>query len=323
MVIEHIDILGIEVVLGNSNNESLCVSDYATAAARRLLTNLDIDASQISFLVLCTQTPDYRSPATAFFIQNNLGVGRDCVVVDINSSGTALVTGISILGSMLAESTGGYGILLIGDTLSKQMPGKESNYFGLPVGDGAAAILLRKQESKDSIITESFCCSERYDSIIIPRGAFRNQDPVFFEEDKNLDLTEDHFLRIDERSALGWSSSLSSNPDILNKLISCLRESEPTAVVYNLPAKYWNPGLLQNSEPIRRLYPRECYWGACTPLAVLISELSNSNGLTNCAFICAGEGLSIGFTNLYLDLSHCHITLHSENSGCSLIPGKE
>ena len=49
-------------------------SDFALEAAKTLIEELDWDTQDIDALVVVTQSPDYRLPATAIILQDRLGL---------------------------------------------------------------------------------------------------------------------------------------------------------------------------------------------------------------------------------------------------------
>ena len=54
-----------------ADNET--AGDLAEKAARRLFEEYGISPSEIDFLLLCTQSPDYFLPSTACLLQHRLG----------------------------------------------------------------------------------------------------------------------------------------------------------------------------------------------------------------------------------------------------------
>src|SRR5690606_17259513 len=59
-------------------------SDLAIGAAKVLFEKHGIDAGQIDYLLVCTQSPDYFLPTTACVIHDSLGLRRDAGAADIN-----------------------------------------------------------------------------------------------------------------------------------------------------------------------------------------------------------------------------------------------
>ena len=78
---------------------SMCASDLCFAAADRLLTEMDLDRAAIDGLIFVSQTPDYRMPATAFLLQERLGLSKATAAFDVNLGCSGYIYGL-----MLAHS---------------------------------------------------------------------------------------------------------------------------------------------------------------------------------------------------------------------------
>lgn len=91
-------------------------SDLCLAAAKELLDDLKWDEKEIDVLIFASQTPNYKLPSTAFFIQKQLGIGTDCIVYDINMGCSAFNVGLQAVASHLVNmDEGAKGLLLTGD----------------------------------------------------------------------------------------------------------------------------------------------------------------------------------------------------------------
>lgn len=60
------------------------VSHMCIKACKKLFDEYEIKAEEIDFIILCTQTPDYLQPATAFLIASGLGLRKNIGAFDIN-----------------------------------------------------------------------------------------------------------------------------------------------------------------------------------------------------------------------------------------------
>jgi len=150
-------------------------SDLAYAAAKILEENGRYDPDEIGVLVYVTQTPDYKTPATAYLMHTRLGLSQDCIVFDVNSGCTGFVYAISIGAGMLATSQARKALVLIGDTPARGRKGrgKVLKNTELLFGDAGAAILLEKEEGK-SIRSAIMSDGSGYKAIGRPYGAWRH-----------------------------------------------------------------------------------------------------------------------------------------------------
>ena len=55
-----------------------------------------VDKTDVDYLLLCTQSPDYYLPTTACILQDRLGLSNECGAVDINLGCSGYIYGLSI-----------------------------------------------------------------------------------------------------------------------------------------------------------------------------------------------------------------------------------
>ena len=121
--------------------EDEAVSDMAVKAAEALFARVDMAREAVDLVVLCTQNPDYRLPATANIVQNRLGLADTTAAFDINQGCSGYVYGLAVVQSMMLAHGFSAALLLTADGYTKVMnPGDRAT---APLfGDGAAATLL-------------------------------------------------------------------------------------------------------------------------------------------------------------------------------------
>ncbi len=149
-------------------------SDLCFIAARELLKNKDIPKETLGALIFVSQTPDYKTPATACVIHNRLGLSKDCLVYDINLGCSGYVYGLQTLFSIMQTSNVERSLLVVGDTLNK-MVSSEDRSAAMLFGDAGSATLLERDENAPPV---SFSCrtdGSGYRAIIAQGGGFRNQ----------------------------------------------------------------------------------------------------------------------------------------------------
>lgn len=161
-----------------------CTSDLCYTAAVELLEKLQWDASEIEVLVMVTQTPDYVVPNTSIILQDRLGIPKSCVCFDVPLGCSGYVYGMSILAQFL--QTGGLkkGLLLVGDTLSRQCYPGDKTTFPL-FGDAGCATALEYEPGK-SMKFNLWSDGSGYGAIIVPGGGYRKpftQDSLIAKAD--------------------------------------------------------------------------------------------------------------------------------------------
>ena len=80
-------------------------SDFAFLAASELIAKLSWEKDEIDALIVVTQSPDYRLPATAIILQDRLGLETSTIAFDVNLGCSAYPYGIHLVGSMIASGS--------------------------------------------------------------------------------------------------------------------------------------------------------------------------------------------------------------------------
>lgn len=120
-----------------------CSSDLCYAAAKKLLTDKDLDPSEVDVLLFVTQTPDYRMPASAIILQDRLELGSSTIAFDINLGCSGFVVGLQTAYSFLQNPGISRVLLLNGETRSRVYSPKDWKTAFL-FGDAGTATLIEK-----------------------------------------------------------------------------------------------------------------------------------------------------------------------------------
>jgi len=116
-------------------------ADLATLAAEKLFVEHEIDRSNIDFVLLCTQSPDYFLPTSACLIQQRLGLSTSCGALDFNLGCSGYVYGLSLAKGLIAGGIAKNILLLTAETYSKHLHPKDKGNRTI-FGDGASASLI-------------------------------------------------------------------------------------------------------------------------------------------------------------------------------------
>lgn len=122
-------------------HEKQTASDLCFVAAERIMEQKHLGGKDIDVLIFLTQTPDYKTPSTAFVLQQRLGMGKESVVFDVNMGCTAVIHGVYIMSGLLQNKGIHRGLILIGDAF----PGRElteDHSNSMMFSDVGAAILM-------------------------------------------------------------------------------------------------------------------------------------------------------------------------------------
>ncbi|SHM94191.1 ketoacyl-ACP synthase III [Flavobacterium xinjiangense] len=153
-------------------NIDVCTSDLCFHAAEELISKLNWNKEEIDILILVTQTPDYVVPNTSIILQDRLGLPKTCICFDVPLGCSGYVYGLSIISQFLQNGSFNKGILLVGDTLSKQCSSLDKSTYPL-FGDAGCATALefnRGSEMRFNLWSDG----SGYNSIIVPDGGYRN-----------------------------------------------------------------------------------------------------------------------------------------------------
>ncbi|MGW2280029.1 3-oxoacyl-ACP synthase III family protein [Streptomyces sp. NPDC001770] len=121
--------------------EGQATSDLAARAAERALAAADMDASEISLVVVATSTPDQPQPATASFVQDLLGADR-AGAVDVNAVCSGFVYALDLARGHLAGRPQGGAALVIGADTYSRILDRADRRTAILFGDGAGAVVL-------------------------------------------------------------------------------------------------------------------------------------------------------------------------------------
>ena len=123
-------------------NETAC--DLAEKAALKLFEEYQIAPTDIDFLLLCTQSPDYRLPSSACILQDRLGIPTSAGAFDYDLGCSGCIYGMAVAKGLIAAGLASNVLLLTAETYTKYLhPDDKSNRTIF--GDGAAACLISKE----------------------------------------------------------------------------------------------------------------------------------------------------------------------------------
>lgn len=125
--------------------EAETAGDLAENAALRLFEEYQVSPSDIDFLLLCTQSPDYRLPSTACILQDRLGIPTSAGAFDYDLGCSGCIYGMAVAKGLIAAGLASNVLLLTAETYAKYLhPDDKSNRTIF--GDGAAACLISKEK---------------------------------------------------------------------------------------------------------------------------------------------------------------------------------
>jgi 3-oxoacyl-[acyl-carrier-protein] synthase-3 len=126
--------------------------DHAVKAGRAALQNAGLSPKDVDLLIVATDTPAYLSPATAAYVQHELGA-HGSGAFDVNCACAAGVTSMDIATKYIRTDPQYKTALVIGTyAMSKFLDPKDGDCYPL-FGDGAGAVVLQREEGVEHFIS--------------------------------------------------------------------------------------------------------------------------------------------------------------------------
>ncbi len=148
--------------------------DLAHAAALKLFAQGKVRASDVDFVILCTQAPDYVLPTTACILQHRLGITTSAGALDVNLGCSGFVYCLSLAKGLVETGAARCVLVLTADTYSKFIHPLDKSVRTL-FGDGACATaVIASDDASPSIGPFVFGTDgggARH--LIVPAGGFR------------------------------------------------------------------------------------------------------------------------------------------------------
>lgn len=116
-------------------------TDLAYYAAEKLFSQDKIKREDIDFVILCTQSPDYKLPTSACILQNRLGLRTDIGAIDFNLGCSGYVYGLAIAKGLIVSGIAKNILLLTAETYNKYIHKQDKGNRTI-FGDGATASII-------------------------------------------------------------------------------------------------------------------------------------------------------------------------------------
>lgn len=131
--------VGISVRHVSDNNET--AMDMACAAAEKLLEKDFSLRDKIDFVILCSQSVDYKLPSSACIIQNRLGLRTECGAFDINLGCSGYEYELAVAKGLIMAGIAKNILVLTSETYTKYIHPQDKGNLTI-FGDAATATLV-------------------------------------------------------------------------------------------------------------------------------------------------------------------------------------
>jgi 3-oxoacyl-[acyl-carrier-protein] synthase III len=293
-------------------SESQCTSDFCFNAAESLLSSLEVNRNDIDVLILVTQTPDYRLPATSVILQNKLGLKKSCVCFDINLGCSGYIYGLANAFLHFSQPSINKILLLVGDTITKIVNDRDK-VSTLLFGDaGTATLIERTTKQNDSYFSLNSDGSGE-DALAVKGGGYRNLSSIQTLEVKS-----------DENGNLRNAEQLIMNgPDVFNftinevpkDILSLIKFAQLSTqdidyLFYHQANKFMLDYLTKKLKyPTEKVPYSVERFGNTSSASIPLTIVNNKNSMkyTNDNIILAGFGVGLSWGSALIHLSDTFI----------------
>jgi 3-oxoacyl-[acyl-carrier-protein] synthase-3 len=291
-----------------------CSSDLCFAAAQKLITDNNIDVSEIDLLVFISQTPDYRMPATSVLLQNRLGLPNTTMAFDINLGCSAFIYGLSVVYGLMQSGGIRKALILDGETRSKVYSPKDRRTAFI-FGDAGVAALIEKEEKFGDSYFSFGSDGSREDLIKIPSGGYRNPSSVDSVSEKVVD--EYGNIRTDEQGYMNggdvFNFVIREIPrDIKSILLFAnINSEEIDFFVFHQANSFINSYLAKKMKLDESKIPSTIHkYGNTSSVSVpltVVSELKNKLSFNN-KLLLSAFGVGMTWASAVISLNNCTIS---------------
>ncbi len=191
--------------------------DMAFKVAEKLFAENNINPTDIDFLMLCTQSPDYFLPTTACILQDRLNLPTSAGALDFNLGCSGYIYGLALAKGLILSGIASNVLLITSETYTKHIHSKDKGNRTI-FGDASAATLVSADgfaKIREFILgTDGAGAS----NLIIKTGAFRQKElSGKFSYDENGNPVSDDFLYMDGSAIFNFTQSVV--PTMVNDLL--------------------------------------------------------------------------------------------------------
>jgi 3-oxoacyl-[acyl-carrier-protein] synthase-3 len=145
------------------------LSKFMTLAAEKAIKKAGIDPLQIDLIMCGTVTPDMPLPATAIYVQKNIGA-HNAAALDLAAACSGFIYGLTIANEFVLSGKYKHVLVIGGEVLSKVMDWEDRATCVL-FADGAGAAVVSSVEEPQGILASQIYSDGRYaDLLMIPGG---------------------------------------------------------------------------------------------------------------------------------------------------------
>lgn len=295
-------------------DDATCASDLCYHAAEKLISDLDIDKSEIDLVVFVSQTGDYRMPATSIILQDRLGLNKNTIAFDVNLGCSGFVYGLSIVYNFVQQAGVRKALLLDGETRSRVYSAKDRKTAFL-FGDGGIAAIIEKGEQYGQSWFSLNSDGGRSSLIKMDAGGYRNPSTPETLKEKVVD--EHGNIRSDEHGYMNgadvFNFVLAEVPKDIKKTFAFAEKTtaDPDFFVFHQANKYMNDYLQKKLKLESEKVPASVSkFGNTSSVSIPLTIVSELQGKLNGSkelFLC-GFGVGMSWASAIIKTNDCYIS---------------
>lgn len=166
------------------------VAQLATAAARRALADAGLEPGRIDLIIVGTVSGDYKFPATACLVQEQLGI-ENAAAFDVSAACSGFLYSLRLAESLIRTGDFRHALVIGGEVLTSMVDWSDRNTCTL-FGDGAGAAVIGPSQDARGILAMHLASDGRHSSLLINPGCGSANPP----RPDNLHL---HSIRMEGR----------------------------------------------------------------------------------------------------------------------------
>lgn len=287
----------------------VCTSDLCYKAAEKVFSS-GWDKNDIGALIFITQTADYLTPATSYYLQERLHLPKDIIAYDVNLGCSGFAYGIFQAACMLPFLGDRKVLLLAGDTSSRNAFPQDTGLLSI-AGDAGAAAIIGNGDEDAFFHIESY--GERADMLLVKRGGYR---ALRLTENGDLANIQENYCNMDGLGVMDFSlEDVPKNIANLLEYASLNVDSLDIALVHQANSMIVSSLADKLNIPREKMPFRSESIGntSSASIPVLMSEMKRRGefGTYNKALL-SGFGVGMSIASVVMDLSHTTVLETSE-----------
>jgi 3-oxoacyl-[acyl-carrier-protein] synthase III len=152
-------------------------SMMASSAARIAMADAGITAAEVDLIIVATCTPDLPMPATACFVQHQLGISSNAPCFDLNAACSGFLYALDTAWAMLESGRYRHALVIGAEKMSTILDWNDRTTCVL-FGDGAGAVVLGPARGTARILgTKLYAEGAHAKLLCIPEGG-SNKEPL-------------------------------------------------------------------------------------------------------------------------------------------------